>query len=194
MAAPAIAIPLAVGAASGAATAGYGAINARRAAQAQNAAIEAQQRQANQQLQAQRRVIAQRAAVQQQAVQREGQRIIGRLRTAASAGGVGVDASTLALIRQTDIDGGLNRAIIRLNQATGQDQALLQRNQTALGLESRRSNPTLAAFNAALGGVQTGLGVASAGLNIGQAIKGAQATAPAATPPDYWETSDAWAG
>lgn len=156
------AIPAALaigGTAMGAATSAVG-------ASARNRAIAASMQSQRSAMATQQRQVQQSAAVERAKQIQQAQQIAGRLRVAAGESGVGMGGSMAALLRQTDLDAGMNLAILDQNLANQlaaiRTSGMAHMQQTA----SQAQNPLLAGIGGGLQGLSTGLSVASLGQQL----------------------------
>jgi hypothetical protein len=130
----------------------------------QNKAISSAQQDTFEQLQRQRQSIGRRAATQRLAINRQAARVVGRIRTGFTAGGV--SGSGGGLIRAADFAAGLNRRTIGFNEANAMIAARDRANARIDELQRGAASVGIGAVQGALGGAQAGLSIASSVSNL----------------------------
>ena len=130
-------------------------------AQAQNAAIRNAQASQGRAAAVQQEQLVEQAAVERRRIQNQTQQIEGRLRVAAGESGVGLGGSIEALGRQAQIDQATNLAILDSNLDNEQRRVQSGLEANLASLAAGQQNPLLAGLMGGLGGLQTGLSIAS---------------------------------
>ena len=124
----------------------------------QNERIKKAQEAAKKQLAARQASLAEAAAEQRKRTLAAGQRLAGRLRTAASArGGTSADASTQALLQQTKLATAGDLSTIKSNLVLGRETTTAQALGQLSALQAQTTSPALVGLQGSLSTIETGL-------------------------------------